>query len=279
MAAATLVGIGLRAGHAQEFLERKPPIGWLEVHSENYFVAGGALRAQLERVRADYPLSLHGVGLSLGSSDALDAAHVSSLATLVRRCEPLFVSEHLAWGSHDGGHFNDLLPLPYTAESLAHMVERVDALQESLGRTVLIENISSYLQFNCSSIPEWEFLAELAGRTGCGLLLDVNNVYVNSRNHGFDPLRFIEALPADAIREIHLAGHSTQHRAGQDLLVDTHDAPVCEAVWELFAATTRCIGARHTLVEWDASLPALDVLLGEADRALAIQAAPHAVAV
>ncbi len=278
MTAEVLAGIGLRARHVEELLARRPAVGWLEVHSENYFAEGGAVPAQLDRLRADYPLSLHGVGLSLGGVDPLDAGHVANLRRLVQRCEPLFVSEHLSWGSHAGQHFNDLLPLPYTPESLAHMVSRVDELQESLGRTVLIENISSYLQVCGSSIPEWEFLGALARRTGCGLLLDVNNVHVNARNHGFDPLRFIEALPADAIREIHLAGHSVQTAGGREILVDTHDTLVCDEVWALFAATTRHLGARHTLIEWDARLPSLDVLLEQAERAGATQAASDAVA-
>jgi uncharacterized protein (UPF0276 family) len=187
-------GIGLRTPHYAELLERNPPLAFLEVHSENYFCDGGAPLAWLERFRARYPLSFHGVGLSLGSADPLDEPHLARLGSLVRRFEPALVSEHLCWSSYAGRHANDLLPLPFTRESLDHVVRRVDAVQERLGRRILVENVSSYLQFPASTMAEWEFVAEVARRSGCGLLLDVNNIWVNAVNHGFEPHRYLEAI-------------------------------------------------------------------------------------
>src|SRR5690348_4128927 len=200
-------GIGLRTAHCREMIESRPAkVGWLEVHSENYFGAGGQPHAFLERLRGDYPLSLHGVGLALGSTAPLDTHHLERLAALISRYEPGLVSEHLCWGAVPGRHLNDLLPLPYTEEALAHLVERITRTQEFLGRRVLIENVSSYLRFAHSTIPEWEFVAETAQRTGCGILLDVNNVYVSAVNHEFDAHAYIAAIPAGAVEEIHLAG-------------------------------------------------------------------------
>jgi uncharacterized protein (UPF0276 family) len=265
-AAAHCSGIGLRSQHHAEFLGRRPPVGWVEVHSENFFARGGQQRAVLAEVAAHYPLSLHGVGLSIGSTDPLDRTHLAELARLVRDFNPLLVSEHLAWGSVDGRHLNDLLPLPYTAEALRHMAARVAAVQDFLGRQILIENVSSYLQFNGSEMAEWEFLAALTAESGCAILLDVNNLYVNAINHGFDPGKYLSSIPPHAVKEIHLAGHSVQRLGTRELLIDTHAAPVCSAVWELYAAALERFGPLYTLVEWDAELPALDVLLGEAGR-------------
>ena len=262
------VGIGLRAPHYAELLERRPALGFLEVHSENFFGAGGAPLDWLERFRAAYPLSLHGVGLSLGSCDPLDERHLAKLAALARHFEPMLVSEHLCWSSIGARHANDLLPLPYTEESLDHVVERIERVQERLARTILVENVSSYLEFAHSTIPEWEFVAAAARRSGCGLLLDVNNVWVNSVNHGFDARHYIAAIDPGAVGEIHLAGFE---RAGE-LLVDTHGARVSAEVWALYGeALARC-GPRPTLVEWDTDIPALDVLLDEASIARAHQA-------
>lgn len=256
-------GIGLRAPHYREILERKPPFGWFEVHSENFFGAGGQPLWFLRKIREIYPFSLHGVGLSLGSIDALSHAHLERIKSLIERFEPALVSDHLCWGSANGRHLNDLLPLPYTEEALAHVCRRVDEIQNFLQRQFLIENVSSYLQYVDSSIPEWEFVAEVARRTGCGILLDVNNVYVSAVNHGFDPLVYLRAIPAEHVKEIHLAGFDSNG----EILIDTHGKRVYEAVWTLYRITLERIGNRPTLIEWDTDIPALDVLLQEADHA------------
>ncbi len=256
-------GIGLRAPHYRDVLETLPRVGWLEVHSENYFGAGGQPHACLERLRSHYPLSLHGVGLSLGSTDALNVQHLNKLKALIHRYQPALVSEHLCWNSVGGRHLNDLLPLPYTEEALYHVSERIMRAQEFLGRQLLIENVSSYLQFRDSNIPEWEFVAAVAGKSGCGILLDVNNIYVNSVNHRFDALRYLDAIPSAAVCEIHLAGYD----ASGPCLIDTHGAPVSEPVWDLYRETMRRFGRIPTLIEWDTDLPALAVLLDEARKA------------
>jgi hypothetical protein len=261
-------GIGLRAPHYAALLERLPALPFLEVHSENYFGDGGAPLAWLERFRAHYALSFHGVGLSLGSADPLDAGHLARLEALVRRFEPALVSEHLCWSSYGGRHANDLLPLPYTREALDHVVARVDAVQERLARRILVENVSSYFRFPESTIPEWEFIGEVARRTGCGLLLDVNNVWVNAANHGFDAHRYLAAVDPRRVEEIHLAGFES----AEGMLIDTHGTPVCAEVWRLYEAAIARMGPRPTLIEWDTDIPALDVLLGEAARAQAILA-------
>jgi len=271
-------GIGLRAQHHADIVARKPAVGWFEAHSENYFAAGGAQRSYLTKIRADYPLSLHGVGLSIGSTDPLNAAHLEQLVRLIRAFEPMLVSEHLSWSSVGGRFTNDLLPLPYTEEALRHMVTRVRDVQDALGRQILIENVSSYLQFTCSHLPEWEFLTSLAKESGCGILLDVNNVYVNARNHGFDALAYLRALPPAAVREIHLAGHTVRPIGQQEILIDTHNRPVCGAVWELYAAAVERFSGVPTLIEWDADIPALEVLVAEAHKADAIAGVTHLVA-
>ena len=271
-------GTGLRAPHSEEFLATRPAAAWLEVHSENYFADGGLAVAQLERIRRDYPLSLHGVGLSLGSTDPLNAEHLAKLKRAVERFTPALVSEHLCWVSAGGAYLHDLLPLPYTEEALAHVVARIAEVQEYLGRQILVENVSSYLEFEHSTIPEWEFLREAAARSGCGILLDVNNVYVSAMNHGFDPCRYLEAIPAQDIGEIHLAGYSERRVDGTALLIDTHDRPVADPVWELYARALELTGPKPTLIEWDSELPALSVLLNEAAKADAMLARRHAVA-
>ena len=233
----------------------------------NFFAAGGAALAWLERFRAAYPLSLHGVGLSLGSADALAEHHLERLQALAARFEPMLVSEHLCWSSIGGRHANDLLPLPYTDESLEHVCARVSQVQERLKRPILVENVSSYLAFPGSTIPEWEFVAEVARRTGCGVLLDVNNIWVSASNHGFDARRYLEAIDPASVGEIHLAGFE---REESGLLVDTHGAAVSEPVWALYEAAIARFGRRPTLVEWDTAIPALDVLLAEAARAQSI---------
>jgi uncharacterized protein (UPF0276 family) len=269
-----LAGVGLRAPHYREFLDTRPALGWLEVHSENFFGEGGQPHWFLEQMRAHYPLSLHGVGLGLGSVDPLSAVHLTKLARLIDRYQPCLVSEHLSWSASGGRHLNDLLPLPYTDEALEHACGRVAQVQDRLGRQLLVENISSYLRFRHSTIPEWEFFAEVARRTGCGLLLDINNVYVNAVNHGFDAREYLAAVPAEAIQEIHLAGFETTPQ----LLIDTHGHPVSDAVWTLYRETIARIGPRPTLIEWDTDLPPLPVLLGEARRADTILEEAGAVA-
>jgi len=256
-------GIGLRAPHVREVLASRPRTAWFEVHSENYFADGGPALAALDRIRADYPLSLHGVGLSLGSTDPLDGTHLDKLARLIARVQPGLVSEHLCWSGVAGRHFNDLLPLPYTEEALDHACARVGRVQDALGRELLVENAASYLAFADATIPEWEFVATLARRTGCRLLVDVNNVHVNAVNHGFDADAYIAALPAAAVAEYHLAGFEATE-AG---LVDTHGAPVAGDVWQLYERTVARLGPRPTLIEWDTAIPAFAVLEAEAATA------------
>ncbi len=271
-------GIGLRAEHYDAVLEDRPPVGWLEVHSENYFGAGGKPLDYLERIRARYPLSLHGVGLSIGSTDPLDRQHLAKLKELIRRFEPALVSEHLSWSSVGGRYFNDLLPLPYTEEALDHMVARVAHVQDVLGRQILIENPSSYLQYVGSAIPEWEFLVELAERTGCGVLLDVNNIYVSACNHGFDATAYLQAVPRYVVREIHLAGFTVNRVDDGEILIDTHNRPVWPPVWALYRQAVQRFGRIPTLIEWDTDLPELTVLVDEAYRADAILEETHAQA-
>jgi uncharacterized protein (UPF0276 family) len=261
-------GIGLRAEHAVEFLERQPDVGFIEVHAENYFGRGGRLLNLIEQARHDHALSLHGVGLSIGSTDPLSAVHLQRLSALVARLSPAFVSDHLCWSSHRGVYANDLLPLPLTSEALEHVVRRVGAVQEALGRTILLENVSSYFEYDESTFAECDFLAEVARRSGCGLLLDVNNVFVSATNHGFDAFAYLARIPAHAVHELHLAGHVAKRFAdGEELLIDTHSEPVCDAVWALYDAALARFGAVPTLIEWDSDLPPLATLLAEAARA------------
>ena len=271
-------GIGLRAPHHDQFVCESPAAAWVEVHSENFFTEGGPQLDLLSRVRDRYPLSLHGVGLALGSSDPLDPHHLESLRRLVARFEPGLVSEHLCWGAVDGVYFNDLLPLPYTEEALAHVITRVDQTQDFLRRRILIENPSSYLEYSFSTISEWDFLSEVAVRSGCGILLDVNNIYVSSRNIGFNPYEYIAGVEAGLIEEIHLAGHSVNKVPGGEVYIDTHSRLVADPVWDLYVAVCAQVGSVPTLIEWDTDIPALEVLLGEAARADKLRDAAHALA-
>jgi uncharacterized protein (UPF0276 family) len=270
---ATFAGIGLRAPHYAGILAAPPRVSFFEVHSENFFGAGGQPLRTLERIRADYPVSLHGVGMSLGSADPLDETHLARLAQLVERFEPALVSEHLCWSSVDGHHANDLLPLPCTEESLAHVAARVGAVQDRLGRTILVENVSTYLEFAQSDIPEGEFVAQLARRAGCAILLDVNNIHVNAVNHGLDARAWLAAIAPGTVGEIHLAGFEVT----PDGLIDTHGARVSPEVWALYDAAIARFGPVPTLIEWDTDIPALSVLLGEAELANAVLAR-HAAA-
>ena len=267
-------GIGLRAPHVGHVLTSRPSVSWFEVHSENYFADGGPALGALDRIRADYPVSLHGVGLSLGSTDALDTAHLAKLARLVDRIEPAQVSEHLCWSSVNGRHFNDLLPLPYTREALDHVCARVSAVQDCLGREILVENVSSYLTFPESTMAESEFVVEVAVRSGCSLLVDVNNIYVNARNHGGDADAYLAAIPRALVAEIHLAGFD----ASGSCLIDTHGAPVAAEVWALYERAVRRFGRVPTLIEWDTDIPEFSVLQREAATAQSYLEAGFAVA-
>jgi uncharacterized protein len=260
-------GIGLRTGHYQQVLDGMRA-DWFEVISENFMIPGGRPLAILEQVRADTPIVLHGVSLSIGSTDPLNETYLDELAALATRFEPAWVSDHLCWGSVGRHYAHDLLPLPYTEEALAQVVGRVERVQERLGRRILLENVSSYVAFAHSAMPEWEFLAAVAERADCGILLDVNNVYVSSVNHGFDPADYLAGVPVGRVGQIHLAGHSDH---GTHLL-DTHDAPVRDEVWSLLRAAVRRFGRVSTLVEWDAHLPPIEDVLAEAERARAVEA-------
>jgi uncharacterized protein (UPF0276 family) len=262
-------GIGLRSPHIAKILATRPPVDWLEVHAENYMGGGPAVRT-LERIRRDYPLSVHGVGLSLGSAEGLDAGHLERLAGLVERLQPALVSEHLSWSIAGGAYLNHLLPLPYTEEALAVVSEAVDRVQERLGRRLLVENPSSYLRFRHSPMPEAEFLNALVRRTGCGLLCDVNNVYVSCENLGDDAAAYLEAIDPVAVEEIHLAGHAVNDADERAILIDDHGSRVAEAVWRLHARALARFGAVPTLVEWDTDVPPLAVLLEEAAKASAM---------
>lgn len=256
-------GIGLRAIHHDALVRERPAVGWIEAHTENYFHEGGAAARALERARADYPLSLHGVGLALGSAEGVDHEHLARVKRAIARFEPALVSEHACWGQSGGEFFNDLLPLPYTDEAVELLARQVAEAQDALGVQLLIENVSAYVAFEHSCLQEWEFLAAVAERSGCGLLLDVNNVYVSSRNLGLDARAFIEGLPVGKVGEIHLAGHA---RNGA-ILIDDHGSHVCEEVWQLYRHAIARFGALPTLVEWDTNIPALSTLVAESQRA------------
>jgi uncharacterized protein len=256
-------GIGLRSAHHAALVAERPPIGWIEAHTENYFHEGGAAVAALLRARSNYPLSLHGVGLGLGSADGVDREHLERVRGAIRRFEPALVSEHACWGHSGGEHFNDLLPLPYTDEAVQLLARQVGEAQDFLGVQLLIENVSAYVTFDHSPLTEWDFLRAVAAESGCALLLDVNNVYVSSQNLGLDARAFIGGLPAGSVREIHLAGHA---RHGE-LLIDTHGSRVCAQVWELYELALARFGAVPTLIEWDTDIPPLDTLVAEAAQA------------
>jgi len=260
-------GIGLRFAHHRAIVEQRPAVGWLEVHAENYF-GGGAPLAWLDAIRRDYPIALHGVGASLGSVDAIGDRHLARLQRLIERVEPAFVSEHLAWSVVDGLYLADLLPLPMTEEALAVVCRNVDRMQTWLRTRILVENPSTYLRFVDSTIPEAQFLSALVSRTGCALLCDVNNAYVSASNQGDDARRWLDALPASAIGEIHLAGHATLAMDdGSELRIDDHGSPVCGDVWQLYEHALARFGPVPTLIEWDTHVPALDVLVAQAQRA------------
>jgi uncharacterized protein len=268
MPLAAMAGIGLKSQHVAQVLADGAALDFFEVHAENFMGAGGPALRHLEQVRARWPLSVHGVGLSIGAEGPLDGVHLERLAAVVNRFEPRWVSEHLAWSSHGGVFLNDLLPLPYDTVTLHRVCDHVDQVQERLGRPLLIENPSTYVEFEASTLNEAQFLGALVRRTGCGLLLDVNNAYVSAINHQRDPWALIEALPVEAVGEIHLAGFAEDlDAAGDRLLIDHHGAPVADAVWALYRRALERLGPRPTLIERDNDVPALGVLVDEALRA------------
>lgn len=260
------VGLGLRAPHVTEVVANRPAVDWWEIHAENH-LGGGPARRRLEAIRRDYPVSVHGVGLSLGTADGLDRDHLARLRRLIEWLDPALVSEHLSWSISGGAYLNHLLPLPYTDESLAVLSDNVEIAQAALSRRLLIENPSSYLRFRHSPIAEPEFLVELARRTGCGLLCDVNNVYVTTQNFGLDARAYLDALPPAMIGEIHLAGHARNDADGRTILIDDHGSRVAAPVWELYEHALERFGRVPTLIEWDTDLPPLETLIDEAERA------------
>lgn len=261
-------GVGLRTQHFGAFLAGRPGVDWVEAISENFMAPGGRPIAVLEKVRADLPVVLHGVSLAIGSVDPIPERYLAALERLVERIEPAMVSDHLCWGTHRGQYVHDLLPMPYTEEALDHVAARVEAVQARLRRRILLENPSAYLAYRDSTIPEWEFLGELSRRTGCGVLLDVNNVFVSARNLGFDPHAYLDGLPADAVGYVHLAGHADKGR----YLLDTHDGAVPPPVWSLYRRVVARLGRIPTLVEWDDRVPPLEAVIAERDRAAAVEA-------
>jgi uncharacterized protein len=264
-------GVGLKPEHFRSILDTRPDIGFFEVHAENYMVAGGPFHHYLTRIRERYPLSIHGVGLSIGGAGPLDEAHLDRLAALLDRYQPESFSEHLAWSSHGEVFLNDLLPAPYHAGTLARVCEHIDRVQERLGRRMLLENPATYVEFAASTMAETGFITEVIKRTGCGLLLDVNNVHVSCVNHGRDSRAYIRALPLEQVGEIHLAGFARDiDAAGDPLMIDSHGAPVAQVVWDLYAVALALTGSIPTLIERDNNIPAFPVLLAEARQAEAI---------
>ncbi|PNH90514.1 MNIO family bufferin maturase [Vibrio diazotrophicus] len=261
------VGVGLRSPHINYFVEQTPQVSWLEIHSENYFSPHSIARNQLRSIRKNHQISCHGIGLSLGSVQGINNAHLQKLKALIDEVQPLFVSDHLSWSENGGHYFNDLLPLPYTEEALEVFCRNVLTVQDAIKRPILIENPSSYLQFNHSTITEWEFLVQVQQRTECRLLLDLNNVHVSAFNHGFSSQTYIDSIPAHAVDEIHLAGFSINTLAEGEIWIDTHSKPVSAEVWQLYQNWCEKHGSRRTLIEWDLDIPEVEVLLEEANKA------------
>ncbi|WP_051206213.1 DUF692 domain-containing protein [Oceanospirillum maris] len=269
---AASIGMGLRAPHYNDLLSELPNVSWLEVYSENYLDEQSVQRHILRQVAQHYPLSLHGVGLSLGSGDALDSKHLAALKALVDEFQPALLSEHLSWSAVSGRYFNDLLPIPYTHESLEQFCRQVEMAQQALGRQILIENPTAYLNFKASVFTEWDFLNQVVEQTGCGLLLDLNNIYVNAVNHGFDSLDYLNNIDLDAVGELHLAGFSVNDYEQGRILIDTHGNRVSDEVWQLFAQVRHKLGCQApALVEWDTDIPEMSVLLDEVGKAERVQ--------
>lgn len=259
-------GLGLRPDYYEEIINTKPSIDWFEILTENYLVPGGKPLYYLDKIRADYPIVMHGVSLSIGSTDPFDQDYLTQLKNLANRIQPKWISDHLCWTGVQGVNAHDLLPIPYTYEAVSHIVSRIQQVQDFLGQPILIENVSSYLTYKQSELSEWDFILEIVRQAGCGILLDVNNVYVSSINHQFNPLEYIHALPAHSVCQIHLAGHSNHG----DYIIDTHDAPVSKEVWDLYAATIRHLGVVSTMIERDDNMPAFAELLAEVSHAQCI---------
>jgi len=266
-------GLGLRPDHYEAILADRPRVDFFEALTENYLVPGGKALHYLDRIRQEYALVLHGVSLSIGSTAPIDRDYLKALKTLMHRVEPAWVSDHLCWTGTDGVNLHDLMPLPYTREALRHLVPRIREVQDTLGQRILLENVSSYVAYQSSEMSEWEFLAQLSREADCLLLLDVNNVYVNSVNHQFEPDEFIRGIPVDRVAQIHLAGHERQ----ESFIIDTHDAPIVEEVWALYRRTREHLGSVSTMIERDAHIPPLEELLAELDIARG-QAAAKAAA-
>ena len=256
-------GLGLRTDHYEQVLNDRPDIDWLEIISENYMVAGGKPLHYLDRIREHYPMVMHGVSMSIGSTEPLNVDYLTDLKKLIARVEPEWVSDHLCWTGIGGRNLHDLMPLPYTEEAMSHVVDRVSQVQDTLGRQILLENVSSYVTYNASEISEWEFLSAIAERADCLILLDVNNIYVSSQNHGFEPSDYLDGVSAARIQQIHLAGHSYQNQ----LIIDTHDHPVCDPVWSLYQQAVQRFGPVATMIERDDNIPPLEDLLAELDVA------------
>lgn len=261
------VGVGLRSPHLDYFVEQKPQLSWLEIHSENYFQPYSKARQQLHLLANHYQISCHGIGLSLGSVERVSQQHLTQLRSLINDIEPFLVSDHLSWSQTGGHYFNDLLPLPYTEEALKVFCRNVEEVQDAIQRPLLIENPSSYLKFNHSTIREWEFLTEVQKRTECRLLLDLNNIHVSAFNHGFDSVEYINAIPEHTVDEIHLAGFTVKQLDQGEIWIDTHSRPVSDEVWQLYQYWLKSYGERHTLIEWDLDIPEPEVLLNEASKA------------
>lgn len=261
-------GLGLRPDHYPDFLREPQPVDWLEIITENYMIPGGKPLAMLDAILERYPVAMHGVSLSIGSTDGLDAQYLTELKALAKRAQPLWISDHLCWTGVQGRNSHDLLPLPYSEEALRLVVRHVDQVQNTLGQRILLENVSSYLDYQSSEMSEWEFLRQVSEQADCLLLLDVNNIYVSSINHGFDAIEFLDHLPVERVQQIHLAGHSDHG----DYIVDTHDHPVAEPVWELYRYTCTRFGSVATMIERDDNIPDLAELIAELNRARAIAA-------
>lgn len=257
------VGVGLRSCHYQHILNHKPTTPWFEVLSDNYLVEGGPELANLEAVRKNYPVAMHGVGMSIGTTDPINWEYFKKLKKLITKIQPTFVSDHLCWISIEGSYLHDLLPLPHTEEAIDHAVSRIKQIQDFLGTRILIENVSSYLQYNISSIPEWEFLNAIANAADCWILLDVNNVYVSATNHHFDPYEYIRKINGERVKQYHLAGFTDK----KDYLFDTHNEPIHEPVWQLYHETLKTVGKKPTLIEWDGEIPKFTTLAEEAEKA------------
>jgi uncharacterized protein (UPF0276 family) len=261
-------GVGLRTTHYTQFLEERPPVAWVEAISENFMGLGGRPLAVLEKVRRDRPVVLHGVGLSIGAVEPFDARYLKEWKELVQRIEPAMVSDHLCFGAHGGRFVHDLLPMPFTEEAVKHTVQRVQQVQEHLGRQIMLENVSSYLTYPTSTMTEWEFLSAICNQADCGILLDLNNIYVSARNHGFAADDYLSGVPIDRVAQYHLAGHWDRG----DILIDTHEGHVSDPVWDLYRKAVRRFGDVPTLIEWDEGVPPLETLLAESEKAAQIEA-------